>query len=72
MILAMDHIDKRLTTDMCNSRFNCAIRASLGVARKMLNRYYTLTDISEVYQIAMGTFVPLDEEAKMSEGWDAI
>ena len=54
----MDHIDKRLATDTCNSRFNHAIRASLGVARKTLNRYYTLTDMSEVYQIAIGTFVP--------------
>ena len=54
----MDHIDKRLATDARNSRFNCAVCASLGVARKMLNRYYTLTDMSEVYQIAMGTFVP--------------
>ena len=53
VIPAMDHIDDRLMTDTCISRFNHAIRASLGVARKTLNRYYTLTDMYEVYQIAM-------------------
>ena len=58
MILAMDHIDERLTTDALNPRYNCAIRASLGIARKTLDRYYTLTDMSEVYWISMGMFAP--------------
>ena len=58
VILAMDHIDERLTTDALNPRYNCAIHASLGIMRKTLNRYYTLTAMSEVYWIAMGMLAP--------------
>ena len=54
----MDHIDECLMTDTCNPRFNCAICASLGVVRKTLNRYYTLTYMSEVCQITMGMLAP--------------
>ena len=54
----MDHIDEHLTTDALNPRYNRAIHASLGIARKTLNRYYTLTDMSEVYRIAMGMLAP--------------
>jgi hypothetical protein len=57
MILAMDHIDERLTSDSINrAKFEPSIRASLTLAKKTLNRYYDLTDSSEVYHIAMGTF----------------
>ena len=52
----MDVIDEKLTTDSLNrSKFDASIRASLGLAKKTLNRYYNMTDWSEVYRIAMGT-----------------
>ena len=55
MILAMDHIDERLTSDSINqAKFEPSIQASLALAKKTLNRYYDLTDSSEVYRIAMG------------------
>jgi len=54
VIPAMDHIDERLMTDGLNMRYNVVIRASLGIAKKTLNRYYDMTDTSEVYRIAMG------------------
>ena len=51
----MDHIDERLTSDSINqAKFEPSIRASLALAKKTLNRYYDLTDSSEVYRIAMG------------------
>jgi hypothetical protein len=53
----MDIIDEKLTTDsLDHSRFEAPIRAALGLAKKTLNRYYNLTDSSEVYRIAMGMY----------------
>jgi hypothetical protein len=57
IIPAMDVIDEKLTTQSLDrSRFDASIRASLGIAKKTLNRYYNMTDWSEVYRIAMGEF----------------
>jgi hypothetical protein len=56
VIPAMDVIDEKLTNDSLNrAEFDASIRASLGLAKKTLNRYYNMTDWSEVYRIAMGT-----------------
>jgi hypothetical protein len=60
VIPAMDLIDKRLTTDSLNqSKYDISIRAALGLAKKTLNRYYNMTDWSELYRIAMGKFLIL-------------
>jgi len=57
VIPAKDVIDKRLTTDSLDcSRFEAPIRAALGLTKNTLNRYYNLTDSSEVYRIAMGMY----------------
>ncbi|OBZ79481.1 putative AC9 transposase [Grifola frondosa] len=53
VIPAMDHVDERLTTDSINRAFDPAVRASLGLAKKTLNRYYSKTDLSETYRTAM-------------------
>jgi hypothetical protein len=51
----MDGIDERFTTNSLNrSKFDASICASLELAKKTLNRYYNMTDWSEVYCIAMG------------------
>jgi hypothetical protein len=55
VIPAMDVIDEKLTTDSLDRTYDAPIHASLGLAKKTLNRYYNMTDWSEVYQIAMGT-----------------
>ena len=53
----MDHIDN-VFTNAClpGSANDPAIRAAIEVAKRTLNRYYTLTDLSELYRIAMGEF----------------
>ena len=57
IISAMDIIDKKPTTDsLDHSRFEAPICTTLGLAKKTLNRYYNLTDSSEVYLIAMGMY----------------
>jgi len=53
VIPAMDHIDAHLTTVSQNSKYSPAIRASLALGKAHLNKYYDLTDHSEVYRIAM-------------------
>lgn len=55
VIPAMDRIDMYFTKEMAPSgRKNLAIRAALKIAKNTLNRYYSLTDESETYRIAMG------------------
>ncbi|TFY78225.1 hypothetical protein EWM64_g5786 [Hericium alpestre] len=53
VIPAMDHIDSSFTTDALATKYNPAICASLNIAKHTLNHYYTMTDLSEVYRIAM-------------------
>ncbi|KIL61192.1 hypothetical protein M378DRAFT_48619, partial [Amanita muscaria Koide BX008] len=54
VIPAMDYIDETFTNGILNKRkLDPAIRAAIGLAKKTLNRYYTLTDSSDLYRIAM-------------------
>ena len=51
----MDHIDTVFTNAIKpNSDTHPAIRHALRLAKKTLNKYYSLTDEAEVYRIAMG------------------
>jgi hypothetical protein len=48
----MDFIDSRFTNDIAplsTQTMRVAMRATLEVAKKTLNRYYSLTDNSDVY-----------------------
>ncbi|TDL13592.1 hypothetical protein BD410DRAFT_735159 [Rickenella mellea] len=53
VIPAMDHIDETLATHSLDPRYQRCIQTSLTIGKKTLNRYYNLTDDSEVYRIAM-------------------
>jgi hypothetical protein len=55
VIPAMDHIDKTLTSNSLDFKFEPSIHAAIGISKKTLNKYYNATDQSEVYRIAMGT-----------------
>jgi hypothetical protein len=59
VIPAMDHIDQVLASQCVDRRYEPCIRAALAMSKKTLNRYYTLTDSSETYRIAMGIFLSL-------------
>lgn len=55
VIPAMDHIDTFFTNSITpDSDMNDAIRAAVTLGKKTLNRYYSKTDMVEVYRIAMG------------------
>src|SRR6267154_5703803 len=56
VIPAMGHIDTTFTNGILNAHvLDPAIRAALKLAKRTLNRYYSLTDASETYHVAMGT-----------------
>ena len=50
----MDHIDKKFTTYSRNRKYLPAIHSAVTLTKKTLDRYYSLTDHSEVYCITMG------------------
>lgn len=56
IILVMDHIDQHLTSSALNSLYHPVIKAALAIGKKLLNKYYTLTDHSEMYCIALSKF----------------
>lgn len=57
VIPAMDFIDTSFTNSILEKdSVDAAIRAAIRLAKKTLNRYYSLTDASNLYRIAMGTF----------------
>ena len=50
----MDRLDTELATFCIDNSLEPAIRAAAKLAKSTLNRYYSLTDESYVYRIAMG------------------
>lgn len=56
VIPAMDFIDTRLTNYARDRSLAPSIRAAVGIGKQTLNRYYELTDASEVYRIAMSEY----------------
>ncbi|KIM66632.1 hypothetical protein SCLCIDRAFT_37434, partial [Scleroderma citrinum Foug A] len=51
---AMDYIDTTFTTGLLKKeQLDRAIHAAVGLAKRTLNRYYSLTDTSKLYCIAM-------------------
>ena len=60
VIPAMDHIDQHLATAARNKAYKLCIQAAVAMGKKLLNKYYSYTDHSELYRIAMGKFRSLD------------
>lgn len=50
----MDVIDEALATKSTDRTLGLPIRAAVRIGKLTLNRYYGLTDASDVYRIAMG------------------
>ena len=60
VIPAMDRIDKQLGADISALNARCpALADALRLGKKLLSNYRKLIDCSEVYRIAMGTFLSL-------------
>lgn len=56
VIPAMDYLDKTLTNHSLNETLKPAIRAACALGKKTLNRYYSKTDESEMYRMAMSMY----------------
>ena len=54
VIPAMDHMHTDLLAACENENYPTAIRAALKIGLNLLNKYYSITDNSEVYRITMG------------------
>ena len=50
----MDKMHSKLTAASLDEKYSPAIQAALKLGTGVLNKYYSLMDTSEVYQIAMG------------------
>lgn len=59
VIPVIDCIDETLATSASNSQYSVSIQAALAMGKRTLNRYYSKTDYSEVYRIAMGEHIIL-------------
>jgi hypothetical protein len=53
VIPAMDHIDRHLASTTCDDSYKPSIQAAVAMGKKFLNKYYSYTDHSELYCIAM-------------------
>jgi hypothetical protein len=51
----MDKMDDELTKASQSNDKSPALQAALMMGKALLNKYYSLTDKSEVYRIAMGS-----------------
>ena len=51
----MDLLDEFLNDEAINKERHPAIRAACALGKKVLNKYYSKTDESEMYRISMGT-----------------
>jgi hypothetical protein len=57
VIPATDYLDQQLTASALNPKHSASIKASITLGKKTLNRYYDMTDHSEIYRIAMGNLI---------------
>ena len=53
VIPVMDHLDEVLATNAISNNFLPSINAALLMGKRTLNRYYSKTDLSDIYWIAM-------------------
>jgi len=71
VIPAMDRIDQVLEKDTDLQKFSPTLRAALDIGRQTLNRYYSKTDDSEVYRIAMILHPRNKTRYFKKSGWEA-
>ena len=53
----MDKMHAELTAAAENVEYSPALQAALSLGKNLLDKYYSLTDDSEVYRIAMGMYI---------------
>ena len=56
VIPAMDKMHAELTTAVENVEYSPALQAALELGKNLLDKYYSLSDDSEIYWIAMDMY----------------
>ncbi|KAE9398591.1 hypothetical protein BT96DRAFT_821741, partial [Gymnopus androsaceus JB14] len=70
VIPAMDAIDEAFATGIINEQLlSEPIRHALSMGKKTLNKYYTLTDDSDIYRMAMVLHLSLKLDYFRNAGW---
>lgn len=52
----MDHFDEKLATIIVSPHYSPSIRSAIRFGKKTLNKYYSKTDHSNIYRVAMGPY----------------
>ena len=52
----MDHIERHLKSAATNKKYAPSIQVAINIGKSLLNKYYSLTDYSELYRIVMSMF----------------
>ena len=60
VIPAIDHLDQHLTTSALDKKYDPAIQEAIAVGKNLLNKYYNMTDDSELYRITMGMYLTVN------------
>lgn len=53
VIPIMDHIDSELATMALDKKYALSVQAAVILGKKLLSKYYNLTDNYDLYRIAM-------------------
>ncbi|KAI0716613.1 hypothetical protein C8Q76DRAFT_577934, partial [Earliella scabrosa] len=69
VIHAMDIIDTTLTEQVRDEDLDPAIRTALGFGKKVLNRYYKLSDLSATYRFALTLHPSYKDQYFKDAGW---
>lgn len=56
VIPTMDKMHTELTAAVENANYSSALRAALSLGKTVLDKYYSLSDDSEIYRIAMSMY----------------
>lgn len=69
VIPAIDYIDQQLTNSTLDPKYSKSIKTAISLGKWTLNRYYDMTDHSEIYRIAMGKPCFVDSLCVSSWTW---
>lgn len=56
IIPGINIVNKWLSMDSVNSKFNSSICTTIGIAKQTINKYYSKTDELKIYHIIMNKF----------------
>ncbi|KAF9559745.1 hypothetical protein CPC08DRAFT_621297, partial [Agrocybe pediades] len=71
VIPTMDYLDQQLTNSSLDPEYPACIKRAIHFGKKTLNKYYNITDHSELYRIAMVLHPRHKLQYFKTAGWEA-